>query len=118
MPAITNLQRGVDKTAEHIERLKVDFPHNVVPIISIEHYDMMEHQPGVLMEANIPVAAKMLTKHTHRIATPEEQQAYRDDLQRRTEDLHRQELEKKGVTTHVTPIEIGRPRQVVKQGDK
>lgn len=78
---------------------------------------MIEHVPGVIVEATVPVAARLITKKTHRVATPEEHEAYKIDLAERTDELRRQELEKKGVATHVTPVEVGRPAKL-KEKDK
>jgi hypothetical protein len=47
-------------------------PQGCVPLISIEHDAMSEHKGGVFFEATIPVAAKMLAKKTHRLATEQE----------------------------------------------
>lgn len=70
---------------------------NVVPIISVEKMEMIEHMPGVVMEATIPVAARALAKSTHRIATPEEYDDYKRDLKERTIALKLLEDDKKGI---------------------
>jgi hypothetical protein len=83
--------------------------------------DMVEHKAGVVVMTRRPVAAKMLVRRTHRIASDAEYEAYKEELAQRTDDLRRQELEKKGVTTTVTPVDIGPRRRALAdkpQGEK
>jgi hypothetical protein len=78
-------------------QLQQAHPRNIVPLISVEKLEMPEHKAGVVMEATIPVAARALSKSTHRVASEDEYAAYKQDLAERTKSLKRQEDEKKGI---------------------
>lgn len=107
---------NVTRTAKAITQEGIALRKNygaAVPIISIEHPDMIEHRPGVVVEAFPDVAARMIVKRTHRVATEDEYQTFKDEMRERTDELRRLELEKKGVTTTVTPVDVRRPRKPV-----
>jgi len=67
----------------------------VVPITSIRNYDMIEHKPDVTMETNSYLAAKMIFKQTHRLASPEEHAKCRADRAERVINQEREEAERR-----------------------
>lgn len=67
----------------------------VVPIISIENFDRNEHKPGVVFEAHPKVAAAMVFNHTHRLASVEEHERYKQELADRTDTLEKMEAERR-----------------------
>jgi hypothetical protein len=93
---MSNIRDTTVKRLRLVQDLEQQYgPTGVVPIVSTEHYDLIEHKPGVVCEATPAIAARMVFRHTHRIATPEEHKSYRDDLTRRTEELDKVEAERR-----------------------
>lgn len=111
MPAIVRDTRPQEVIIreQFAAQLAQSHPRQVVPLISVQKLKMPEHKPGVVMEAAIPVAARALANETHRVATDEEYEAYRQDLVARTRSLKRQEDEKKGIV-HPEPAAQGQGR--------
>lgn len=94
---MTNIQETTHKRMRLMSDLMAKYggPSGVVPVISVEHFDLIEHKPGVVFEAHPEVAAKLVFKHTHRIATDEEHAQYRAQFAARTAELERQEAERR-----------------------
>ena len=76
-------------------QLNTDYPNGVVPITSVPVFNLTEHKAGVTVEAPYGVAARMMSRGTHRLATPDEHNAFREDLKRRTDEYRQRELDKK-----------------------
>jgi hypothetical protein len=97
----------------------------LVPIISIEKTDLIEHRVGVVNQADPTQAAKQILRQTHRVATPDEFEGYKIELENRTttykkleeERLHRegkmvfvtQQMVAPGVPAPVAPVIITPP---------
>jgi hypothetical protein len=93
-----NLDHYYSQLKEMKAKLAAEFPHGVVPLVSIEHYDLNEHKTGVLTEAHIATAARMVVKRTHRVADETEVARYKQELAERTEQYRAMELERKAAS--------------------
>lgn len=114
---MTNVKQTAKQVQEAAINLAAKYPHGVVPVISIEHPQMAEHKAGAVVEANPYIAARVLVRRTHRLATPEEHEDYKHQQQERADTLRRLELEKKGVATQVVPVSIP-AREKPNRGEK
>lgn len=103
---MTNVKKTAGEVRLAQEALTAKHRNGVVPIISIEHPEMVEHRPGVVMEATPYVAARCIVRRTHKVASAEEHEEYKHQQQVRTDELRRLELEKKGVATQIGPVVI------------
>ena len=102
-----NLQRFHDskrKISEELlkeHRFSAKDHRGAVPIVSVEHPEIMDHQPGVIFLANYDVAARSIAKRTHRVATDDESREFlakQEEHKKEAEERMAEKAEVSGVS--------------------